>query len=163
MNVLLLSKECSFYPSMCHTRHRETVNLLAWLKGDFNAFSYSLPVGGKWEKASGEHRAAMERHFVGRPVIECLDRYRADVAKRGKTPFNSLVKSHLPAITPSAVLAYRNGASVSDHTGLLAGDIDLKDNPFNAVSLKAFLAKIENVAHAGLSASGQGGMVYCTH
>jgi hypothetical protein len=156
MSNLILSKPCSFYPSKSHTRHRETVDLLAWLRGDFNGFLYAQPIGKEWRAASLEHRAAMERYFIGKPIIECLDRYRADVAKRGKTPFNSLIKSHLPAITPSAVLSYRNGQSLSEHTGLLAGDIDLKENPFTAVSLKAFLSRIENVAYAGLSASGQG-------
>lgn len=156
MSNLILSKQCSFYPSKSHTRHRETVDLFAWLRGDFNGFLYAEPIGKEWKGASPEHRAAMERHFIGKPIIECLDRYRVDVAKRGKTVFNSLVKSHLPAITPSAVLSYRNGQSLSEHTGLLAGDIDLKENPFSAVSLKAFLSRIENVAYAGLSASGQG-------
>lgn len=156
MNDLILSKICSFYPSMFHTRHRETAKLSAWLNGDFNGYLYAAPIGKEWEKVSPEHRAALEKYFVGKPVIECLDRYRADLAKKGKTPFNSLVKNRLPAITPSAVLSYRNGNSVSDHTGLLAGDIDLKENPFTAASLRAFLAKIENVAYAGLSASGRG-------
>ncbi len=156
MSNLILSKPCSFYPSKSHTRHRETVDLLAWLKGAFNGFLYVHPIGKEWKAASPEHRAAIERHFVGKPIIECLDRYRVDVAKRGKTPFNSLIKSHLPAITPSAVLSYRNGQSLSEHTGLLAGDVDLKENPFTAASLKYFLSKIENVAYAGLSASGQG-------
>ncbi len=156
MSNLILSKLCSFYPSKSHTHHRETVNLLAWLRGDFNGFLYAQPIGKEWEAASREHRAAMERYFIGKPIIDCLERYRVDILKRGKTPFNALVKNHLPAITPSAVLSYRNGQSLLEHTGLLAGDVDLKENPFTAVSLKAFLSRIENVAYAGLSASGQG-------
>jgi hypothetical protein len=156
MSSLALSKQCSFYPSKGHTSHQEAIDLSAWLQGDFNGFLYAHPIGKEWKTVSKEHRAAMERYFIGKPVIECLERYRADISKRGKTPFNSLVKNHLPAITPSAVLSYRNGQSLSAHTGLLAGDIDLKENPFTAVSLKAFMSKIENVAYAGLSASGQG-------
>lgn len=64
----------------------------------------------------------------------------------------------MPCIAPSGVFSKRGAAYLQKHTGLIAIDIDLKDNRHisNFADLKNELCKIPNVAYCGLSVSGNG-------
>ena len=76
-----------------------------------------------------------------------------DKAKRDK------IKSSLPAITVSGTFhPTRKEENLVQHSGLICIDIDWKGNEHvaNFSSLKEQLFHIENVAYAGLSASGKG-------
>jgi hypothetical protein len=69
------------------------------------------------------------------------------------------LKATLPAITVSGVFApTRKEEHLIRHSGLICIDIDRKGNEaiVNFSELKNELIKIQNVAYAGLSASGQG-------
>lgn len=64
----------------------------------------------------------------------------------------------MPCITPSGIFTKRNKNSLLQHTGLIAINIDLKDNQHisNFKNLKEQLCKLNNVAYCGLSVSGSG-------
>jgi phosphotransferase system IIB component len=64
----------------------------------------------------------------------------------------------MPCITPSGLFSKRGKNYLQKHTGLIAIDIDLKDNLHlsNFAKLKSELCKIQNVAYCGLSVSGKG-------
>jgi hypothetical protein len=68
------------------------------------------------------------------------------------------IKATLPAITPSGVFSYRNSKHLIEHTGLLAFDIDFKDNSHisNFTELREQISHISSVAYCGLSVRGQG-------
>lgn len=69
------------------------------------------------------------------------------------------IKASLPAITISGVFdPVRKAENLVRHSGLICIDIDPKGNEHiaNFDALKAQLFNIENVAYAGLSASGKG-------
>lgn len=69
------------------------------------------------------------------------------------------IKATLPAITVSGVFdPVRKAENLARHSGLICIDIDPKGNEHiaNFDVLKAQLFNIENVAYAGLSASGKG-------
>jgi hypothetical protein len=85
-----------------------------------------------------------------RDIIDKI-RNESDKAKR-----DQLKRTFLPGITPSGTFTQRSEQGLIQHSGLLAGDIDFKDNPFDPLLLRAQLANLVNVAYCGLSASGQG-------
>ena len=69
------------------------------------------------------------------------------------------IKASLPAITVSGTFhPTRKAENLVKHSGLICIDIDPKGNEHisNYLELKEELIKIENVAYAGLSASGKG-------
>lgn len=69
------------------------------------------------------------------------------------------IKASLPAITVSGLFnPSRKAENLVKHSGLICIDIDAKGNEHitNFSALKQELFKIENVAYAGLSASGNG-------
>jgi len=69
------------------------------------------------------------------------------------------IKASLPAITMSGIFQpTRKEENLVKHSGLICIDIDAKDNEhiLNFADLKTELFKLENVAYAGLSASGKG-------
>ena len=69
------------------------------------------------------------------------------------------IKATLPAITISGVFdPVRKEENLVQHSGLICIDIDPKGNEhiLNFTALKSQLFNIENVAYAGLSASGKG-------
>lgn len=88
------------------------------------------------------------------------ERHRAAVeqvrAIEGKAERDALKKALLPGITPSGVFTHRAENGLVKHSGLIAGDVDMKDNPYTPQSLKAYISAFENVAFCGLSASGRG-------
>ena len=67
-------------------------------------------------------------------------------------------QSLLPCITPSGIFSKRGNNHLITHTGLIAIDIDGKDNTHisNFYELKKELCKLSTVAYCGLSASGEG-------
>ena len=69
-----------------------------------------------------------------------------------------VLKSRLPAITPSGIFSVRRIDGLIQHSGIICIDIDAKDNPaisdFNA--LKAINSDMDGLYYAGLSASGNG-------
>lgn len=89
---------------------------------------------------SEKHRAAVEQ-------VRAIE----DKAER-----DNLKKSLLPGITPSGVFTHRAESGLVKHSGLIAGDVDTKDNPYTPESLKTFVSSFSNVAYCGLSASGLG-------
>ena len=89
---------------------------------------------------SDKHRAAVER-------IRAIET---------KVKRDELKCALLPGITPSGVFSYRAENSLIKHSGLIAGDVDMKDNPYTPESLKGFISGFQNVAYCGLSASGRG-------
>lgn len=89
---------------------------------------------------SEKHRAAVEQ------VRAIEDKEERD----------DLKKALLPGITPSGIFTYRDEEHLVKHSGLIAGDIDFKDNPYNPETIKRQVAKIRNVSYCGLSASGRG-------
>jgi|GEM_PF-1109300 len=66
------------------------------------------------------------------------------------------LKERLPGITPHGVFSYRDAAHLVKHSGLIQGDIDFKQNPYDPESIKREISKLANVAYCGLSASGNG-------
>lgn len=68
------------------------------------------------------------------------------------------LKRMMPAITPSGVFSERGQDHLINHTGLIAIDIDLKDNQHipNYNDLKNQLSKLQQIAYCGLSVSGLG-------
>lgn len=89
------------------------------------------------------------------------DKYRAKVEqirdKADKAERDQLKKT-LPAITPSGTFKYRELEALLSHSGLIAFDIDFKDNQHitNYSDLKEQLKKLQNIAYCGLSVSGAG-------
>ncbi len=69
-----------------------------------------------------------------------------------------LIKDSLPAITPSGRFLHRSTQDLIEHSGLLAFDIDYKDNRHitNYIDLKEQISHISCVAYCGLSVSGNG-------
>ncbi|MEO6038442.1 MAG: BT4734/BF3469 family protein [Saprospiraceae bacterium] len=88
------------------------------------------------------------------------EKYRIAVEKvrliEDKAERDALKKSILPGITPSGTFTHRAENGLVKHSGLIAGDVDMKDNPYTPESIKKFISGFENVAYCGLSASGQG-------
>jgi hypothetical protein len=62
------------------------------------------------------------------------------------------IKMKLPCITPSGIFKEQTDASIIKHSGLMAVDID--DVSDSAEQIKSQLSKLNFVAYAGLSASG---------
>ncbi len=87
-----------------------------------------------------DHRAAVER-------VRAVE----DKKKRDR-----LKKALLPGITPGGIFNKRKEEGLVKPSGLMAGDIDFADNPYNPETIKRQVAKIPNVAYCGLSASGRG-------
>ena len=79
-------------------------------------------------------------------------RAESDKAKR------KAIKELMSAFTPSCTCSPRTEANVLQHSGLLAFDIDLKDNLHieNYHELRHQLSNIAHVAYCGLSVSGTG-------
>ncbi len=69
-----------------------------------------------------------------------------------------IAKERMPCITPSGVFSQRGKNYLLRHTGLIAIDIDLKDNLHisNYADLKKELCRVLNIAYCGLSVSGTG-------
>lgn len=69
-----------------------------------------------------------------------------------------LMKSGLPAITPSGVFTRRCASGLIKHSGFIQVDIDQKENSHigNYSELMSELCKIPNVAYGGRSVSGTG-------
>ncbi len=82
-----------------------------------------------------------------------VDRVRSTEDKKKR---DLLKKALLPGITPAGVFTYRDEKGLIKPSGLLAGDIDFQDNPYNPESIKARMMNIKNVAYCGLSVSGRG-------
>jgi hypothetical protein len=89
---------------------------------------------------SSKHRASVEK------IRQTQDKATRDRLKR----------ELLPGITPSGVFTKRSENFLVRHSGLIAGDIDFKDNPYEPQLLKKQIAKLRNIAYCGLSASGLG-------
>jgi len=92
------------------------------------------------------------------------DKYKRQVEavrQAGTKEERTILKQHLPAVTPSGTFTERNQAGLIQHSGLLCLDIDGQDNKelLNFSDLKRELAKIANFAYIGLSVSGNG--YYC--
>jgi hypothetical protein len=89
------------------------------------------------------------------------DKYRAKVEQirsiQDKTERDTL-KRILPAITPAGTFSHRSAEGLVSHSGLIAFDIDFKDNQqiSNYSDLKDQLKKLQNVAYCALSVSGAG-------
>lgn len=75
-----------------------------------------------------------------------------DKAKR------KVIKERLPAATVSCTCSKRDVNYVTKHSGLIAFDIDLKDNQHitNYAELKQELSNLVHVAYCGISVSGRG-------
>jgi len=88
------------------------------------------------------------------------EKYREAVetvrAEPDKTRRDDLKKRLLPGITPSGIFSERDEDHLVNHSGLIALDIDFKENPYKPETIKQQVAKIANVAYCGLSASGRG-------
>ena len=69
-----------------------------------------------------------------------------------------VLKSKLPAITPSGTFTKRCAKNLIKHSGFIQFDIDYKDNLHikNYENLKNEIRKIKEVAYCGLSVSGKG-------
>ena len=69
-----------------------------------------------------------------------------------------VLKSKLPAITPSGTFSKRCAKNLIKHSGFIQFDIDYKDNLHikNYENLKNEIRKIKEVAYCGLSVSGKG-------
>lgn len=83
-------------------------------------------------------------------VIDTI-RKEPDKVKR-----DHLKKTYLPGITPSGLFTHRSEQGLVQHSELIAGDVDFKDNPYDPITMKVQLARLVNIAYCGLSASGQG-------
>lgn len=78
-----------------------------------------------------------------------------------------IIKSTLPAITPSGIFTYRSAKHLVKHTCFIQFDIDLKGNESieNFNELREQVSRIKNVAYCGLSVSGTGfwGLIPIAH
>lgn len=88
-------------------------------------------------------------------------KYAKEVAKIRATEDKAIrdkLKAKLPAVTISGIFSKRCKEGLFQHSGLIAIDIDGKDNEHigNFDDLKAELCKVKNVAYCGLSVSGRG-------
>jgi len=86
-----------------------------------------------------------------RKEIEAL-RSERDEGKR------RLMKSLLPAITPSGTFSHRRNSGLVQYSGLICLDIDQKDNPLisDFSAIKGTLVDFEGLTYCALSASGSG-------
>lgn len=97
------------------------------------------------------------------------DRHQATIEKIRQIEDKAerdLLKSKLPAFTPSCTCSYRSQDRVIAHTGLIQFDIDQKDNPtWSMTDLRGILACDPCIAYCGLSISGRGlwGLIYVAH
>jgi predicted NAD-dependent protein-ADP-ribosyltransferase YbiA (DUF1768 family) len=85
---------------------------------------------------------------------QAVEQIRAESDKSRR----DLLKARLPAVTISGIFTRRDSKSLVKHSGLIAIDIDQKENIHigNYSQLKEQICKISNVAYCGLSASGTG-------
>lgn len=95
----------------------------------------------QWLKGEGQYR-------------EVVDRIRLSTDKKEI----SALKLTLPAVTISGIFKERNLDGLIKHTGLMAIDIDGKDNPTitNIESLKERISTKAYILYCGLSVSGRG-------
>jgi hypothetical protein len=85
-----------------------------------------------------------------RPSVDAV-RAATDKARRNE------LKKHLPAATISGTFTVRKREGISKYNGLVALDFDEADNPGTSPEeMKQRLAVFNEVAYAGLSASGRG-------
>lgn len=86
--------------------------------------------------------------------LRLQERVRACATKDEK----DIVKKEMPCITPSGLFSKRGKDYLIKHSGLIAIDIDGKDNTHvsNFSDLKNVLCKLPQIAYCGLSVSGQG-------
>jgi len=89
------------------------------------------------------------------------DKYSAKVEEIRQEPDKDRrneMKAELPAITPSGLFTQRNSRCLTQHSGFIQFDIDLKENQgiANYSELKTQVSKIREVAYCGLSVSGTG-------
>jgi len=89
------------------------------------------------------------------------EKYKSEVEKIRNLEdekLKKILKSKLPAITPSGLFSKRNSKSLIKHSGFIQFDIDFKDNLHinNYSDLKKEISKIKEVAYCGLSVSGNG-------
>jgi hypothetical protein len=82
----------------------------------------------------------------------------AAIRAEKEKPVRDAIKATLPGITASGTFSYRSARCLIQHSGLIAFDIDFKENSHitNYSNLKAEICKIVNVAYCGLSVSGTG-------
>ena len=88
--------------------------------------------------------------------VELQKRVRACATKDEK---DHLKRTIMPAITPSGLFSNKRGKDyLIKHSGLIAIDIDGKDNPHitNFHEIKKEICKLSMIAYCGLSVSGQG-------
>jgi hypothetical protein len=97
--------------------------------------------------------ALLKQFLFGQKHRPAVDAVRAaqDKAKRNE------LKKHLPAATISGTFAVRKIEGLERYNGLVALDFDAADNPGTTPDeMKERLAMFQEVAYAGLSASGAG-------
>lgn len=138
-----------------HERKFITDSILNQIVSLFNSATDSKPV---WD------------HQNDRPKwIHLLDLLLAEPGEYGPTierirstndpEERARLKKQIPAFTPSGLFAHRSKGGLIAHTGLIALDIDAKDNAdrlSNYGELKSELAKLPFVAYVGQSVSGTG-------
>ena len=106
-----------------------------------------------------------QRRHLHKPLIDVLtsNHFETQTLAYRNTQFASdedkqLYKaSNLWAFTASGMFEGTNKASnLITHSGFIALDIDFKDNPYTAESIRDELAKLKQVAYSGLSVGGKG-------
>lgn len=81
-----------------------------------------------------------------------------EIRRCEKPKYRSVLKSRLPAVTPSGIFEKRSKACLIRHSGVICVDIDGKENP-TVTDFEALKSEFKNLAgcfYAGVSASGQG-------
>lgn len=90
---------------------------------------------------------------------------KVDVLRLASGSRRQELKKSLPCATISGIFSKRCTSGLIEHTGLIAIDIDAKDNPAadidGAEAFKAVAAQLPYVAYAGKSVSGEGVFAIC--
>jgi hypothetical protein len=91
---------------------------------------------------------------VGDRFADRVNRMRRETDQERKT----MLKKTLPAFTASGVFSGRNDSDLMRHSGVIAIDIDYKDNKHlnNYDKLKEIISSVPYVAYCGKSAGGEG-------
>lgn len=88
------------------------------------------------------------------------DKYKVVVGRiraiDNKAQRDRMKKALLPGITASGIFSRRAEEYLLNHSGLIALDIDPKDNVFSMAKIKQLVIALPYVAYCGLSASGRG-------
>ena len=110
-------------------------------------------------KANNKGSLPVDCNLLEELISNKYEQQQKEVRNESDSIKQDLLKMKMPVLLPSGIFKGAKGAkNLVKHTGLIAIDIDEKDNRHitNFFDLKNEICKIQNVAYCGLSIRGKG-------